>query len=123
MLSSVVDTADWYERGDLLFIHGDEMPASLPHAELYVVGHDHPSVEIEMQKTDCFLYGPFDDSQVLMTPAFNPLCSGVVINRMYSRDFMSPFVRGDFGRFRVVVENEDGEVLRFPPLEEFREML
>jgi len=124
-LNAVVETCDWYEEGDVVFTHGHTIPLDMPDASLYVVGHDHPTVEIEMQKEPCFLYGPFDydgrDADVLMTPALNPLCEGVVVNEMRASDFLSPFVRR-FSEFRVAVETED-EVLRFPPIEEFRRML
>jgi putative SbcD/Mre11-related phosphoesterase len=122
-LDAVVETSAWHKEGDVVFTHGHTIPAAVPDASLYVVGHDHPTVEIEMQKQECFLYGPFDrrDANVLMTPALNPLCEGVVVNEMRASDFMSPFVRR-FGDFRVAVETE-GEVLRFPPLREFRRML
>ena len=122
-LDAVVETSPWHREGDVVFTHGHTIPPDLPEASLYVVGHDHPTVEIEMQKQACFLYGPFDrrDANVLMTPALNPLCEGVVVNEMRASDFLSPFVRR-FGEFRVVVETED-EVLRFPPIEEFKRML
>ena len=124
-LDAVVGTCDWYEEGDVVFTHGHTIPLDMPDASLYVVGHDHPTVEIEMQKEPCFLYGPFDydgrDADVLMTPALNPLCEGVVVNEMRASDFLSPFVRR-FEDFRVAVETED-EVLRFPPIKEFKRML
>jgi putative SbcD/Mre11-related phosphoesterase len=120
-LDTVVETKTWHEEGDAVFVHGDTVPANLPDASLYVVGHDHPTVEIEGQKQPCFLHGPFEDASVVVTPALNPLCEGVVVNEMRARDFMSPFVR-DFDVFRVAVETED-DVLRFPPIEEFRRML
>ena len=120
-LEAVVETCKWHEEGDAVFVHGDTIPANLPDASLYVVGHDHPTVEIEGQKQPCFLHGPHEDASVVTTPALNPLCEGVVVNEMRARDFMSPFVR-DFDAFRVAVETGD-EVLRFPPIEEFRRML
>lgn len=124
-LDSVVETCAWHEESDVVFTHGHTIPPDLPDASLYIVGHDHPTVEIEMQKQACFLYGPFNfdgwDANVLMTPALNPLCEGVVVNEMRASDFLSPFVRC-FGDFRVVVETED-EVLRFPPISEFERML
>lgn len=122
MLDQVVDSRERYGVGNVLFIHGHEIPVDLPDAGLYVVGHDHPALEVEMQKTRCYLLGPFRDAEVLMTPAFNPLVRGVVVNRMESRDFMSPFIRGDFGEFRVAVESDDG-VLEFPRIREFRDMM
>lgn len=120
-LDTVVETCSWHEEGDAVFVHGDTFPENLPEVSLYVVGHDHPTVEIEGQKQACYLYGPYEDANVVMTPALNPLCEGVVVNEMRSSDFMSPFVRR-FGEFRVAVE-ADGKVLRFPPIREFRRML
>jgi putative SbcD/Mre11-related phosphoesterase len=120
-LDAVVESHTWHEEGDAVFVHGDTVPANLPDASVYVVGHDHPTVEIEGQKQPCFLHGPYEDASVVMTPSLNPLCEGVVVNEMRARDFMSPFVR-DFDPFRVAVETED-DVLRFPPIEEFRRML
>jgi len=120
-LDSVVETTTWYEDEGAVFVHGEAVPENLPDASLYVIGHDHPTVEIEGQKEPCFLYGPFEDAAVVMTPALNPLCEGVVVNEMRASDFMSPFVRR-FDDFRVAVE-ADGDVLRFPPLREFRRML
>lgn len=127
MLDSVVDTTGRYIWGSsnisVCCMHGDEVPVDLPDADLYVVGHDHPYIEIEMDKQPCYLYGDFRDGNVLVVPPFNPFCSGTVVNSMSSSDFMTPFVRGDFGEFRVVVEKEKGEVLKFPEIREFRNML
>lgn len=122
-LDAVVETCDWHKEGGVVFTHGHTIPLDLPDASLYVVGHDHPTVEIEMQKQACFLYGPFDrrEAHVLVTPALNPLCEGVVVNEMRASDFLSPFIEG-FDEFRVAVEADD-EVLRFPPIREFRRML
>ncbi|MFB6282531.1 MAG: metallophosphoesterase [Halobacteria archaeon] len=129
MLDKVVETRDWYlfkpTESDVTVccLHGDDMPVDLPDADLYVVGHDHPYVKIQMDKQPCYLYGDFDESRVLVTPPFNPFCSGTVVNGMDSGDFMSPFIRGDFGRFRLVIEKEDGDVLEFPEIRGFRNML
>lgn len=123
MLDSVVETEDWWRSDDVVFVHGDRVPADMPQdAALYVVGHDHPAVEIEMQKIDCYLLGPCIDGRVLMTPAFNELVRGVVVNKMTAGGFMSPFVRPPIGEFQVIVE-DDGEVHEFPPMSEFRHML
>lgn len=123
MLDSVVETVDWHRMEDVVFVHGDRVPADMPQdADLYVVGHDHPAVEIEMQKIECYLLGPCIDGHVLMTPAFNELVRGVVVNRMTAGEFMSPFIRPPIEEFQVIVEDE-GEVHEFPPLGEFRHML
>lgn len=122
MLDAVVETHDWWECDGAVFTHGDDVPVDLPDAELYVVGHDHPTLEIEMEKQRCYLLGTYRGGDLVMLPAFNGLCRGTVVNGMHDRDFMSPFVE-DFASFRVVIETDDGQVLDFPRVGEFREML
>lgn len=94
-------------------------------AECYVVGHDHPTIEIEGTRRPCLLYGPgaYRGTDVLMLPAFNRLAPGVVVNEMSGRDFQSPFV-SRVGEFCPVVwDSDQSEMLSFPPLDEFRKML
>jgi hypothetical protein len=122
-----VKCEDFYFSGGVLFCHGDAIPkrAAEPDVKMVVIGHDHPSLDVEMKKEPCFLYGKkaWRGRDVLVLPAFNPLCAGTTINRMDSRDFMSPFVReSDIGAYRPVIVVE-GEALEFPPLREFRDVL
>ncbi|KTG09772.1 metallophosphoesterase [Haloprofundus marisrubri] len=108
---------------DVLVCHGHEEPDG--DADCYVVGHDHPTIDIEGRRRPCFLYGPetYRVSDVLMLPAFSRLAPGVEINRMYTRDFQSPLVT-DADALRPLVYDEDSEeTLRFPPLGKFRRML
>ena len=93
--------------------------------ELIVIGHDHPTLDVEMKKEPCFLYGKqaWRGKDVLVLPAFNPLCAGTSINMLDSRDFLSPFIReGDIGAYRPIIVVE-GEALEFPPLREFRDWI
>jgi putative SbcD/Mre11-related phosphoesterase len=117
----------YYFNGGVLFTHGDLVPerASEKDVEVIVIGHDHPSLDVEMKKEPCFLYGKkvWRGKDVLVLPAFNPLCAGTAINRMDSWDFLSPFIReSDIGAYRPVIVVE-GETLEFPPLREFRDVL
>ena len=48
-------TADEYRLDDWVVCHGHEPPET--EAAGYVVGHDHPTIEIEGQRRPCFLYG------------------------------------------------------------------
>ncbi len=116
-----------YFNGGVLFTHGDAIPEKARDAgvKLIVIGHDHPTLDIELKKEPCFLYGEkaWHGKDVLVLPAFNPLCAGTTINWMESWDFMSPFIRdGDIGQYRPIITAGD-EVLEFPMLREFRDIL
>ncbi|MFC6726746.1 metallophosphoesterase, partial [Halobium palmae] len=92
---------------------------------LYVVGHDHPAIEIEGQKRPCFLYGPgvYRGADVLVLPAFNRLARGVTVNGRWGSDFQSPLL-SRVNEFRPVVYDTDSqETLEFPPLGKLRRML
>ncbi|USZ75362.1 metallophosphoesterase [Halorussus vallis] len=128
MLDSVldaagVDAADEHRFGDTVVHHGDAHPEAT--ADRYVVGHDHPTIEIEGVRRPCLLYGPrtYRGADVLMLPAFNRIAPGTVVNGMGTRDFQSPLVT-DADALQPVVRDEDaGETLEFPPLGEFRRLL
>jgi putative SbcD/Mre11-related phosphoesterase len=125
MLSSLLDPSGAEHRLDdgTVVCHGHERPDA--DAERYLIGHDHPAIEIEGGKHPCFLYGPgvSDGADVLMLPAFNRLARGAVVNGMIGADFMSPLV-GDADAFRPVVYDDDaGDPLAFPPLGALRSHL
>jgi putative SbcD/Mre11-related phosphoesterase len=125
MLSSVWDgpTEREFRVGETLVLHGHETPES--DADRYVVGHDHPTIEIEGQRRPCYLVGPdqYHGSEVVMLPSFNRLNAGVAVNEMRASDFQSPLVT-DTDRLRPVVWDEQArETREFPPLGEFRRML
>jgi putative SbcD/Mre11-related phosphoesterase len=122
-----VTAVDFYFLGGVLFTHGDTIPkrAEAGDVRLIVIGHDHPTLDIELKKEPCFLYGDraWHDKDVLVLPAFNPLCSGTTINCMESRDFMSPFLKeSEIGNYRPILAAGD-EILEFPTLKEFRDIL
>jgi len=129
-------TADEYRLDDgTVVCHGHERPSS--EADRYVIGHDHPTIEIEGKRRPCYLYGQgvFDAERgesgggtdaradVLMLPPFNRLIRGVTVNGTHAADLQSPFVRR-LEEFHPVVRDEDGdETLRFPPLGKLRSHL
>jgi metallophosphoesterase superfamily enzyme len=116
-----------------LVVHGHEPPTE--SADLYLVGHDHPAIEIEGRRRPCYLAGPVGpgravdtgaapaDASVLALPAFNRLAAGVVVNGARRGDLQSPLLyRVD--ELRPVVRDPDAdETLTFPPLGEFRRLL
>ena len=109
--------------GEWLVTHGHEAPESA--ADRYLVGHDHPAIEIEGQRRPCYLYGEgvYRGADVLMLPAFTRLAAGTPVNGARDGDLMSPLARR-VGAFRPIVWDEAaGEALTFPPLSEFRRML
>jgi putative SbcD/Mre11-related phosphoesterase len=109
--------------GDTVVCHGHEAPETA--ADRYVVGHDHPTIEIEGRRRPCYLVGEdaYEGSTVLMVPAFNRLLAGTPVNTMCANEFMSPLVT-DVDAFRPIVWDEDAaEPLAFPSLGEFRELL
>ncbi|WP_348612326.1 metallophosphoesterase [Halobaculum rarum] len=104
--------------------HGHDAPPAEEPAGLYVVGHDHPTIEIEGKRKPCWLYAErgFRGADVLMLPAFTRLAGGVEVNDMSAREFQSPFVT-DADALRPVVARADGDAVEFPPLGEFRRLL
>lgn len=108
---------------DVVVCHGHERPAA--SADCYVVGHDHPTIEIQGSRRPCFLHGEgaFRGADVVMLPAFTRLARGVAVNGMTGADFQSPLVR-EASAFRPVVRDGDaGETLAFPPLGDLRGFL
>jgi len=110
-----------YRLGDWVVCHGHQAPSA--DAAGYVVGHDHPTIEIEGQRHPCCLTaeGAYRGGDLLMLPAFTRLAPGVAVNRMRANEFDSPLVV-DADALRPVVDDGD-ETLAFPPLGEFRRLL
>ncbi|PSP41226.1 metallophosphoesterase [Halobacteriales archaeon QH_10_70_21] len=129
MLSELWDgpTADEYrlEAGDadVVVTHGHVPPSS--DADWYLVGHDHPTLEVEGMSRSCYLYGPetYGSAGVLMLPAFSRLPAGVAVNDMYAADFQSPLVEATDGLRPVVRDEAADRTHEFPPLGEFRRLL
>jgi putative SbcD/Mre11-related phosphoesterase len=123
MLAAVgVDAVDHVELSDgTVVCHGHEAPPT--GAERYVVGHQHPAVEIEGQRHPCFLYGPaqYDGRDVLVLPAFTRLASGTPVETLSDGTAVSPLLAEPAG-YRPVVVSE-GEALGFPALGDLRGLL
>lgn len=111
---------DAVRLGDTVVCHGHEDPAVRATVDRYVVGHEHPAVEIEGRRHPCALVGPAagstGDAEVVVLPAFSPLAPGTVVNTRRD-DPLSPLIE-DLAAFRPVVVGED--VHRFPRLGELR---
>ncbi|KZN24183.1 metallophosphoesterase [Haladaptatus sp. R4] len=124
LLDELADPRDEYRLADgTLVHHGHEEPDA--DAPRYVVGHDHPAIEIEGKRRPCYLWGEetYRGSDVLVLPAFTRFASGMVVNDLRGGDFQSPLVTRT-NPLRPIVRDEDAdETYRFPPLAEFRKLL
>lgn len=125
MLRTLLDPVAEHRLSDgkTVVVHGHEPPTEA--AERYVIGHEHPAIEIEGQRRPCALLGRgvYEGADVLALPAFNRLAAGTEVNGMRSGDPSSPLL-ADVGSFRPVVwDPEAEETLVFPPLERFRQLL
>jgi metallophosphoesterase superfamily enzyme len=113
--------------GPVIVRHGHEAPptAEAAGAGLYLIGHDHPTIEIEGKRRPCYLYVPdaVGETPAVMLPPFNRLSAGVTVNGMSGTDFQSPFVTAANPLRPVVWDEDSDERLSFPPLGEFRRML
>lgn len=116
-------TSDEYRVGGWLITHGHEEPEG--KANGYIVGHDHPTIDIEGRRQPCYLYAEdhYRGADLLMLPSFTKLAAGVVVNGMRTRDFQSPLVTRADDLEPVVRDEADDETLRFPSLGEFRDLL
>ncbi len=123
-IDELADTHETYRLADdTLVCHGHEEPEV--DAPQYVIGHDHPAIEIEGKRRPCYLWGEetYRGSDVLVLPAFTRLASGMLINDLRGSDFQSPLV-AHTNPLRPIVRDEDAdETYRFPPLAEFRKLL
>jgi putative SbcD/Mre11-related phosphoesterase len=112
-----------YRAGDWVICHGHKTPET--DADGYLVGHDHPALEIEGQRHPCYLYGEgvYRGADLLMIPAFTRTAAGVPVNEMLAPEFQSPLIT-DVGALRPLIRDTQGnETLSFPSLDTFRRFL
>jgi len=117
------DATDDDETGRIVVCHGHEEPTE--RGDGYLIGHVHPTIEIEGDRRPCFLYGEntYRGGDLLLLPAFNRLAPGVVVNDMSTDAFGSPLVTDADSLAPLVYDEDAQETLRFPPLGELRDLL
>lgn len=105
---------------DTVVCHGHEEPDA--RGTRYLIGHDHPAIEIEGVRHPCFLFGEatYRGGDLLVLPAFTRLAGGLELTACRSDDLQSPLVSSLDALRPVVVD--DGRDLWFPPLGSFREL-
>ncbi len=126
LLSELVDRDinDSYTLGDgTVVCHGHRVPSST--ADRYVIGHDHPAIEIQGRRCPCYLRAEdvYDGADVLALPAFNPAIRGTLVNGLNEGEPLSPFLT-DISRFQPVIRDRDADAsLVFPRLDALRSHL
>lgn len=95
-----VKLVDWYPVGDILFIHGNVIPADFEkmmkqhQTTTIVIGNEHPAITIgtrlRREKYKCFLKGKYEGKILIVLPSFNPLAEGTDVAQ---GKILSPFIQ------------------------------
>ena len=120
MLSSLgLESMERYDADGFTFVHGHDNISD--HSNI-VLGHEHPVIQIEMERLPCFLFGEkvINGKDLFVLPAFNPLCQGVTINHVEGRDMLSPLLKKLNVEELCPIIEVQGEVLPFPKLRGLR---
>ncbi len=124
MLESFTDPVEDYSIGEgMIICHGHEEPST--SGTQYIIGHEHPAIDIAGRRRPCFLVGRgvYNEADVIVLPAFNQLAVGTEINGMTGEDTASPLL-AELESFRpIVCDSSSEETLAFPPLADLREYL
>ena len=104
--------------------HGHEAPSTAA-ADRYVIGHVHPTIEIEGDRRPCVLRGDgaYRGADLLVLPAFTRLAAGVPVNDAATAGLDTPLVSDAAALAPVVYDPDREESLRFPPLGAFDRLL
>lgn len=125
MLENLVKSTNfrpiYYEKSGYLFTHGNYALEIENNIENLIIGHEHPCVEINMEKIHCFLYQKNfkNKSSLIILPAFNPLIEGVIMN---NQDFTSPILKNSKPKLFQPILTIDNELLIFPTLTNLRKL-
>ncbi len=95
-----VKLVDWYPVGDILFIHGNVIPADFEkilkqhQTTTIVIGNEHPAITIgtrlRREKYKCFLKGKYEGKTLIVLPSFNTLAEGTDVTQ---GKILSPFIQ------------------------------
>lgn len=90
-----VELVDELILGDILFLHGHELPATVDKkVKTIVIGHEHPALTLRegysREQFKCFLKGKWKKYNLIVLPSFNPLIPG---SDVLSEKQLSPFLK------------------------------
>ena len=93
--------------------------------ERYVIGHDHPAINIEGKRHPCLCVDPtgYRGRELVVLPAFTRLAGGVELNRLRADALQSPLIKSVESLQPHIWDADDETALQFPPLGEFRRLL
>src|SRR3989338_8932339 len=96
-----LEVVDHYILDDVLFVHGDTLPALLSDKKIMkdistiVIGHEHPAVTLSQwprsEKYKAFLSGTWKRKKLVVLPSFNQCTEGTDVLKEY---LLSPFLKG-----------------------------
>lgn len=104
-----------YQLIDNIYLfHGDKMlkDKDFKKAKTIIISHDHPAVSLKegsrVEKYKCFLFGKWEEKEVIVLPAFSPTASG---SDILKEKMMSPLLK-NIQEFQVIV-SEEGKLYDF----------
>ncbi|MFB6310210.1 MAG: metallophosphoesterase [Salinirussus sp.] len=114
---------DTYQIGDTLVCHGHSQPDIT--ADRYVIGHEHPVLEVAGRRRPCYLAGTgaADGDGVVVLPAFSRLLRGVRLDELTAEGFMSPLLTDPGELVPVVWDADAREPVTFPQLTDLQKRL
>lgn len=123
--SGIVDeaTPEYRVNQEVVILHGHKEPTK--DADLYIIGHLHPTVRIQTQKWPCYLYGKnaYGNSDVLILPKFTEHSGGAAISSTYTPEIDFPLANS-FSEFKPIVwDTNERETREFPKLSDFSHKL
>lgn len=112
-------------EGNILFSHGHQAFKESDEYDTLVIGHEHPALELEdeigvTEKVDCFLYGEMENGKkIIVMPAFSKMAGGSAVNRMPSKDLLSPVLKNEVsvGNLEAVAVDKEAGLFKFPKLD------
>jgi putative SbcD/Mre11-related phosphoesterase len=121
----------YFLEDEVLFTHGhislEELDLKSEAFETVVIGHEHPALELEddigvKEKVNCFLYGENSEGKALITmPAFSTISNGSGVNKMPSRELLSPVLRNfvEKSSLKALAVSREAGLFEFPEIGKF----
>jgi putative SbcD/Mre11-related phosphoesterase len=118
----------YFLHSDYLFVHGHQslseiFDAPLPDVPWVILAHEHPAIELRdssggKHKFRCYLKGSWEGHNLLVLPAYSPIASGSIMNKLSGARILSPILKGvKLEEFKPLIVDK-GELLKFPMLKQ-----
>ncbi|HSU72257.1 MAG TPA: metallophosphoesterase [Candidatus Binatia bacterium] len=101
--------------GDILIIHGDDVPTNLKDIKTIIMGHEHPAIGLRakgrVEKYKCYLVGPYRKRTLIVQPSAKLMVEG---SDVLKEKQLSPLLEGGVKKFRAfVIDDRKKELLDF----------